>query len=352
MPEPPLWINLVLLAFALASGLVWLLVWTTYARRGVVLRYERRWPVPWGASGALLAGFVLFMTVAQTLASSEPVDATPFSSDTFITNAIASAAMSLMLAAAATVALVATSGAQRRDLGLPSSSGQLLSDCRLGLITALASLLPVYAVQSAVVYGFDIPSEHPVLMRLLSDPDPMVLIAAMLTAVVAAPIFEEIAFRLLLQGWLERVEDRVLAESGLMTFPDEEEQDDEREKETPPTDPPLDEALAADAENPFRSPEASDKLKPPPAGKRREPPIPPEATFAGLPHGWAPIAGASFAFALAHLGHGADPAALFVLALLLGYVYQRTHRILPCVVAHMAFNAFSLTLAYLSARFG
>ena len=49
-------------------------------------------------------------------------------------------------------------------------------------------------------------------------------------------------------------------------------------------------------------------------------------------------------FALAHLGQGANPISLFFLAIGLGYLYQRTHRIVPCIMVHMLFNAFSMTL--------
>jgi len=43
----------------------------------------------------------------------------------------------------------------------------------------------------------------------------------------------------------------------------------------------------------------------------------------------------------------ADPIPLFFLALVLGTVYYRTHRITPAIVIHMAFNATSLVLAWL-----
>jgi len=54
------------------------------------------------------------------------------------------------------------------------------------------------------------------------------------------------------------------------------------------------------------------------------------------------------AFGLAHLGHGVAPIPLVLLGLVLGYVYQRTHRIVPCIVAHMLFNAYSMVLLWLS----
>jgi Type II CAAX prenyl endopeptidase Rce1-like len=65
---------------------------------------------------------------------------------------------------------------------------------------------------------------------------------------------------------------------------------------------------------------------------------PPRKGLAGLPYGWLPIVISSFFFALAHFGYGWEPVPLFVLALILGYVYQRTHRIIPCMVAHALFN--------------
>ena len=43
----------------------------------------------------------------------------------------------------------------------------------------------------------------------------------------------------------------------------------------------------------------------------------------------------------------ADPIPLFFFALALGIVYYRTHRIVPVIVAHMAFNAYALSMAWL-----
>jgi membrane protease YdiL (CAAX protease family) len=52
-------------------------------------------------------------------------------------------------------------------------------------------------------------------------------------------------------------------------------------------------------------------------------------------------------FSLAHFGFGPDPVALFVLALILGFLYQRTHRIVPCIVVHALFNALNLLILWL-----
>jgi membrane protease YdiL (CAAX protease family) len=43
-----------------------------------------------------------------------------------------------------------------------------------------------------------------------------------------------------------------------------------------------------------------------------------------------------------HWGQGLAPIPLFPFALILGYVYQRTHRIWPSLIAHLLLNATSL----------
>jgi membrane protease YdiL (CAAX protease family) len=52
-------------------------------------------------------------------------------------------------------------------------------------------------------------------------------------------------------------------------------------------------------------------------------------------------------FAGAHWSHGPDPIPLFFFALVLGYLYQRTRRILPCVVVHFLLNSCSLAALWL-----
>ena len=51
--------------------------------------------------------------------------------------------------------------------------------------------------------------------------------------------------------------------------------------------------------------------------------------------------------AAVHVNHGPAAAALFVFAVGLGWTYQRTHRIIPCVIAHLLLNACSLALLFL-----
>ena len=55
-----------------------------------------------------------------------------------------------------------------------------------------------------------------------------------------------------------------------------------------------------------------------------------------------PICISSVAFAAAHLGQGAAPFPLFLFAIVLGYLYFQTHRLMPSIVAHAALNGFSV----------
>ena len=115
-----------------------------------------------------------------------------------------------------------------------------------------------------------------------------------------APFVEELLFRVALQGWLERVQ--MLAQSDTIE---------------PPAATPEGAAMVE------QQPTSSDRLMP-----------------------W-PIVISSLTFALAHLGNGPDPIPLFFLALALGYLYQRTHRLWPSLVVHATLNSCSLLMLWL-----
>ena len=68
------------------------------------------------------------------------------------------------------------------------------------------------------------------------------------------------------------------------------------------------------------------------------------------PRRW-PIFVSAAIFAAMHLSHGPDPVPLFVLALGLGYVYQRTHRLLPCIVIHFLLNGWTMATMLVLLRF-
>ncbi|HEV3137200.1 MAG TPA: JDVT-CTERM system glutamic-type intramembrane protease [Pirellulales bacterium] len=135
------------------------------------------------------------------------------------------------------------------------------------------------------VYGIQLlltqlmPSEHPLARLAKQQPDFGTLALATFSAVAVAPFFEEFIFRIVLQGWFEKWE-------ALW-------------RERTQTNGPLPAGLLANVI---------------------------VATIFGAMH-W---------------GHGPDPAALFVLSLILGYSYQQTHRIVVPLVVHVCFNALAV----------
>ncbi|MCC6491641.1 MAG: CPBP family intramembrane metalloprotease [Pirellulales bacterium] len=229
-----------------------------------------------------------------------------------------SAAVSITLTAACYALLRLVFGATRHDLGLPADARQFLKDVGIGATAFAASLAPVYLLLFVLNMIFKTDEGHPLIQELVVDHSPAMMIAAALTAVVAAPLDEETAFRLALQGWLERR--AALARA--------------------PAAPPPAESHAPPEPAPDGPIAAADRIAPP-----LEPqPAPP-------PSGWAPVILSGALFGLAHLGHGLSPAPLILLGIILGYLYQRTHRITPCIACHTLFNAYTflmLTLQFSS----
>ena len=149
----------------------------------------------------------------------------------------------------------------------------------------------------------------------------MVLILASIAAVVVAPICEELVFRLLLQGWLEKWEDKRLSWRTPEILESSVEQTSDSGVEPIATDIDIETQSISQPEPPLRG-------------------------TAKLPHGWLPIIITAVLFGLAHTGYGPEPIPLFFLGLVLGYLYQRTHRILPCIVTHAIFNLFTVILLW------
>ena len=57
---------------------------------------------------------------------------------------------------------------------------------------------------------------------------------------------------------------------------------------------------------------------------------------------WAAIVGSTLVFALLHYSHGPAWIPLLLFGAALGYVYQRTHRIWPGIIAHLLLNSVTM----------
>lgn len=155
---------------------------------------------------------------------------------------------------------------------------KLAGDVRLGVLGFLAAVLPVYGLQLLLTKLLEIPSEHPIVTFATRQPNMLGLLLAALVAAVVAPVAEEFLFRVILQGWLEKKQIQALHVG-----------------------------------------DASD-----------------------VSPGMGPAAVVSILFAVMHMGHGPDPIPLFFLSLILGYLYQRTHRIVAPLTVHFCVNSLAV----------
>jgi membrane protease YdiL (CAAX protease family) len=180
-------------------------------------------------------------------------------------------------------------------------NGVLLTVACVPLMLALQAILQYVTVQ---VFGMP-QVQHPLIELLIKNKDAapdiinQLFLWATCSVVILAPLSEEILFRGLLQGWL-RVKYQTMANRILGT--------------------PAETATATTSVVEIQ--------------RRR-------LTT------WAPIVISSMAFSLAHVGHGPALIPLFFFSLALGYVYEKTGRLAPVVIAHSLQNLINTVLLWL-----
>ena len=274
----------VLLAAAVTSASVLARLFQKHISGTPLLPYRPRRSVPWNFVAPLVILAPALTAVAMSAGAGDGGDDP---GDALSVNEIWGAGLfSLALAVAAWAMLAAVFRATPRDLGFPKSGYEFFSDVRAGVVAFAGVLLPLYLVQVTLISMVEAPKGHPLMERMLVDQSPSMWIAAAFAALVAAPLFEETAFRLVLQGWLERRERLAIARG---------------------------------------------------RGRRT-------GLIPGVALTWSPILISAVLFGAAHWGQNVAPASLTILGLALGYLYSRTHRIVPSIVCHMLFNGLSLAL--------
>jgi membrane protease YdiL (CAAX protease family) len=323
-------------ALFVASLGVWALVFWRWRSGRTIVPYEPRRPVPW--LGVDLALIILAFLIVGALighfapkpheaTSSGPAadssavvksaDASKGKSERRDSDSKTSTASELAVNMVAELAMAGVAvgwvvfrvRATPRDLGF--SFSRIGSDVVLGWGAFLAAFVPVMELQ--VFLAKLTPYEHPLIRSLKHQPDALMMSIVAVSAVVVAPLAEELFFRVLIQGCFEAVE---VKRRWLLTV---------RRLPDPSSMPPSD-ANSAAAVRPVATEE--------------------ELTALGGPAAW-PIVASSFLFALMHSGQGAAPIPLFIFSLFLGYVYQRTHRIWPSLVTHLLLNAMTMTTLWI-----
>ena len=226
--------------------------------------------------------------------------------------------VSLAVWAVSLVLLHWRSGATARDIGLPVVSG----DIRLGFVAFCLLSIPVFLIQFLLSQKFP-ETKHPLIDALLANPNNTFFAVAGFAAVIVAPIVEEFLFRVYLQGWLENL--AVLRQDRLSN------------RLHPPDFPSrvfwgTVARYQEDVNLVSSELETTDDM--------------PGVPSLDMRPAWWPIVVSSSLFAVAHYGHGPAPIPLFFLALGLGYLYQRTHRVWPGITVHCLVNLTSLCLLW------
>ena len=159
-----------------------------------------------------------------------------------------------------------------------------------------------------------VPYNHPTLQSMDTTQSWTTLIVLALGTVVVAPITEEIFFRMFLLGWLQR----------LM-----------------PGDTPEHRFVTVYGNN-AKLPESTLVAEDARADRGTSRWIQPGRHLMA-------ILIASLLFGMAHYGQGLAPVTLFLLAVALGYLYQRTGSAVGPIVAHLLLNFYSIIWKLLSA---
>lgn len=335
-----------LLAFLAGSVVVWVRAAKRFSRGEPLVAWQPRRCVPWTGLDLLLCAALYLVALVGAggvlrLLGREPAEEA--NDPTRLAEAMGLNALATLVATACAIAAMRLRGASWQDLGLVR--GHLLADCRLGLSAFLFVGPGVYAVQ--LVLSRYIEGQHPIV-DIVRRGGTQVLVLAAAPALVVAPLCEEWLFRVLFQGWLEKLE-RLLAGA------------------SPPRtsfqacDPSA--AVATTTQQGLLSPNQVElHADPRPSTTIHESenhaPLPPHASTAegdglhehperglfGLPRGIAPMVLSSGVFALMHWGQGPAPIPLFLFALCLGYLYHQTHRLLPSMVVHFCLNATSMLM--------
>jgi membrane protease YdiL (CAAX protease family) len=219
----------------------------------------------------------------------------------------------------------ATSGARLRDVGFRLEGwGQ---QAAVGVCATLIAIPVVYSIQFASILIWN-PNAHELQKMLLDDFGGGTAYLAIVSAVILAPIVEELLFRGILQRWWIDFFMRRTRTPDLMT---------ESVPVLRPTD--LDGLVDTGRSASDEAPLSSHDFQSPEAVQSNSLPWHNSASVI------AGIVITSLIFAVIHAGQWPAPIPLFVLALIIGSVYYRTGSLIAAICMHATFNGFSTLVA-------
>jgi membrane protease YdiL (CAAX protease family) len=276
------------------------------------------------AAGVVLLYFVILPEVLKRFWASTtvPQSANMYAHDQIILSTLVNLFAVLLVPRV----LRGLAGVDSADLGFFNRS--LGSNVRIGLVTCLLASPFVYGIFLAATQIWP-PAKHPVFETITSKVDPQSALLALLSAVVAAPLAEELVFRGVLLGWLTRLARADVARAQAVLI---------RPVTIVTPEPPP----------PLASPEDSVDF----AGAESEPDLAGEPPAASRKHSfwvaWVPNILLSILFASMHAPQWPAPIPLFCLSLVLGWLVLKTGSLVPAIVLHAGFNGFSTVVTLLA----
>lgn len=182
-----------LVAAAVAASLL-VTAWIVSRRRAglAIVPSRPHEPVPWGGVDVLQ---VLLIHVAVAFVGVAGLSA----GAPFVTR-LAVNGLATVVGTVFSLAYLIARGASLGDVGI--GDPRPAADLRLALGGLALVVAPILAC--AYLVNLLVPYKHPLIDLLLEHRDPAALALAGFSAVVAAPIAEELFFRRVLQGWLEK----------------------------------------------------------------------------------------------------------------------------------------------------
>ncbi|GIX00584.1 MAG: hypothetical protein KatS3mg111_3916 [Pirellulaceae bacterium] len=245
-------------------------------------------------------------------------------------------------------------------------TADVIREVGIGMVAGLLVIPVVYVLSAVVSTAFDTKYAHPILDSMRAEASLVGFLLAVFVAVITAPVSEEFAFRVLLQGWLEAIPGRdksaVLFGASSDTTAQDEGEAVAAKPSFPPSMPdvllgqrsgnlikdgeetPVLVAQVVEPLGPESSPAAERSMAMAPASVDAPAPysnlssVP--APTASPP--WWPALVSGTLFGLAHWEYGLSFIPLIVFGVALGVVYRARQSIWPCLVMHMMLNAISM----------
>lgn len=273
-------------------------------RRGPLVENRRRDPCPLGFSDVLIffGGWFVSQFLALVILNQAGID---FSVET---GSVEDRAKAILVVSGIQVLVVILCLLRvwfryRRVSAMGLDARRWRADVRLGVIWFFLIIPPVLLVQ--MLLSLWIPYSHGTINNLKESQSALPIFAAWFSAVLCAPIVEEVLYRGVLQAWIQRLGNTEFADFGPIIYGG-----DFSDDKTPRAESEVlvGEALA-EKQLYFDS-----KLR------------------------WSPIFVPALLFAALHIGQGAAPIALFLLAIGLGYLYRQTGSIVPGLIVHVLLN--------------